>query len=76
MLCSIDKILKYFCVCQSLSGECSFIEHLCESCNAANLSSRTFYSLHFLFDIYESMHRDTFMKVTNKMQLYRLIYYS
>jgi len=28
------------------------------------------------FDIHESMHRDMIMKVTNKMQLYRLIYYS
>jgi len=27
-------------------------------------------------DIHESVHRDTIMKVTNKMQLYRLIYYS
>ena len=29
-----------------------------------------------LFDVHESVHRDTIMKVTNKMQLYRLIYYS
>ena len=28
------------------------------------------------FDVHESVHRDTIMKVTNKMQLYRLIYYS
>jgi len=27
-------------------------------------------------DFHESVHRDTFMNVTNKMQLYRLIYYS
>jgi len=27
-------------------------------------------------DVHESVHRDTVMKVTNKMQLYRLIYYS
>jgi hypothetical protein len=27
-------------------------------------------------DVHESVHRDTIMKVTNKMQLYRLIYYS
>jgi len=27
-------------------------------------------------DIHESVHRDTIMKVTNKMQLYMLIYYS
>jgi len=27
-------------------------------------------------DIHEYVHRDTIMKVTNKMQLYRLIYYS
>jgi hypothetical protein len=26
-------------------------------------------------DVHESMHRDTIMKVTNKMQLYRLIYF-
>ena len=26
-------------------------------------------------DIHESVHRDTIMKVTNKMQLYRLIYF-
>jgi len=28
------------------------------------------------FDVHESVHRDIIMKVTNKMQLYRLIYYS
>ena len=28
------------------------------------------------FDVHESVHRDTIMEVTNKMQLYRLIYYS
>jgi hypothetical protein len=28
------------------------------------------------FDVHESGHRDGIMKVTNKMQLYRLIYYS
>ena len=27
-------------------------------------------------DIHESVHRDKIIKVTNKMQLYRLIYYS
>jgi len=27
-------------------------------------------------DVHESVHRDAIMKVTNKMQLYRLIYYS
>jgi hypothetical protein len=27
-------------------------------------------------DLHESVHRDTIMKVTNKMQLYRLIYFS
>ena len=27
-------------------------------------------------DLHESVHRDIIMKVTNKMQLYRLIYYS
>jgi hypothetical protein len=27
-------------------------------------------------DLPETVHRDTIMKVTNKMQLYRLIYYS
>jgi hypothetical protein len=26
-------------------------------------------------DVHESVHRDTIIKVTNKMQLYRLIYY-
>jgi hypothetical protein len=26
-------------------------------------------------DVYESVHRDTIMKVTNKIQVYRLIYY-
>jgi len=30
----------------------------------------------YIIDIRESMHCDTIMKVTNKMQLYRLIYYS
>jgi len=29
-----------------------------------------------LFDIHESVHRDTIKKVTNKMQLHRLIYYT
>ena len=29
-----------------------------------------------IFDFPESVRRDTIMKVTNKMQLYRLIYYS
>jgi len=29
-----------------------------------------------MFEIHESVYRDTIMKVTNKMQLYRLIYYS
>jgi len=33
---------------------------------------QTYYS----FDIHESVHRDTTMKVTNKVQLYGLIYYS
>ena len=28
------------------------------------------------FDVHESVHRDTIIKVTNKTQLYRLIYYS
>jgi len=28
------------------------------------------------FDVHESVHRDTVMKVTNKKQLYRLTYYS
>jgi len=27
-------------------------------------------------DVHEFVHRDTIMKVTNKMQLYKLIYYS
>ena len=27
-------------------------------------------------DVHESVHRDMIMKVANKMQLYRLIYYS
>jgi len=26
-------------------------------------------------DVHESVHRDIIMKITNKMQLYRLIYY-
>jgi len=32
----------------------------------------------FVYSLYvhESVHRDTIMKVVNKMQLYRLIYYS
>jgi len=29
-----------------------------------------------LRDVHESVHRDTSMKVTNKMQIHRLIYYS
>jgi len=28
------------------------------------------------FDVHESVHRNIIMKATNKMQLYRLIYYS
>jgi hypothetical protein len=31
---------------------------------------------YLVFDVHESVHRDAVMKVTNKMQLYRLIYYS
>jgi len=27
-------------------------------------------------DVHESVHHDTIMKVTNRMQLYRLIYFS
>jgi len=27
-------------------------------------------------DVHESVHRDIIVKITNKMQLYRLIYYS
>jgi hypothetical protein len=30
----------------------------------------------YALDVHESMHRDTTMKETNKMQVYRLIYYS
>jgi hypothetical protein len=30
----------------------------------------------YQLDVRESVHRDTIMKVTNKMQLYRFIYYS
>jgi len=30
----------------------------------------------YVFDAHESVRRDIIMKVTNKMQLYRLIYYS
>jgi hypothetical protein len=30
----------------------------------------------YVLDVHESVHHDTIMKVTNKMQLYRLIYYS
>jgi len=29
-----------------------------------------------LLDVHESVHRDTTMKITNEMNLYRLIYYS
>jgi len=29
----------------------------------------------YVLDVHESLHRDTTMKTTNKMQLYRLIYY-
>jgi hypothetical protein len=29
-----------------------------------------------MFDVHESVHRDMIMKITKKMQLYRLIYYS
>ena len=39
------------------------------------LSQKYQYNIREL-DVYESVHRDTIMKVTNKMQLYRLIYYS
>ena len=38
----LTQILKYFCLCHPLSGEHSCTERLCESCNAANLSRRTF----------------------------------
>ena len=30
----------------------------------------------YQLEVHESVHRDTIVKVTNKMQLYRLIYYS
>jgi len=30
----------------------------------------------YAVDVHEPVHPDTIMKVTNKMQLYRLIYYS
>jgi len=29
-----------------------------------------------VLDVHESVHRDTIMEITNKMQLYKLIYYS
>jgi hypothetical protein len=32
--------------------------------------------IHTAYDVRESVHRDMNVKVTNKMQLYRLIYYS
>jgi len=35
-----------------------------------------FKKIHKNFDVHESVHRVTIMKVTNKMQLYRLIYFS
>jgi hypothetical protein len=35
-----------------------------------------FTNMFVVFDVHESVHRDTTMKITNKMQLYRLIYYS
>jgi len=31
---------------------------------------------YYMLDVRESVHRDTIMKITNKMQLYRLIYFS
>jgi len=34
------------------------------------------YESGFCVDVHEFVHRDTIMKVANKMQLYRLIYYS
>ena len=33
-------------------------------------------SIRQTLDFHEFVHRDTIMKVTNKMQLYRLIYFS
>ena len=39
-----------------------------------NITLRNF--THFYLDVHESVHRDTIMKVTNKMQLYGLIYFS
>jgi len=38
--------------------------------------STTGNSLQITGDVYEHVHRDTVVKVTNKMQLCRLIYYS
>jgi len=32
--------------------------------------------VYYKLDVHESVHRDTVMRVTNKIQLYRLIYYS
>ena len=43
-------------------------------CLHTNLLTNVHYR--FCVDIHESVHRDTIMKVTNKMQLYGLIYYS
>jgi len=38
----------------------------CKTCGPQRCAGR---------DVHESVHRNTFMKVTNKMQLYGLIYY-
>ena len=36
----------------------------------------TQYFCAYILDVYESVHRDTTMKITNKDHVYRLIYYS
>ena len=50
------------------------------SVTSSILSPYFFLSIQYLnilrLDIHEFVHRDTIMKVTNKMPLYRLIYYS
>jgi hypothetical protein len=38
--------------------------------------TRAYITTYSKLDVHESVHRDTIMKVTNQLQLYRLIYFS
>jgi len=49
---------------------------LLQNFQGSSLPYLSLYKEAVIFVFYESVHRDIIMKVTNKMQPYRLIYYS